>query len=90
MDSLGLVGCQTHKEDNEELVSVPEHLKVRAPDELQGRCDHQEQYDCDDVARDASRCHKTDGDGILHTHTYRGTKCMPNKMQCTYACFACA
>ena len=33
-DLLELVEGQTEEEDNKEMVSVPEHLKVRATDEL--------------------------------------------------------
>ena len=56
---------QTEEEDNEEMVSVPKHLKVGAADELKGGGDHQEQSHSDNVTRDTSSCHKTNGDGIL-------------------------
>ena len=64
-DLLELMEGQTKKEDNEEMMGVPEHLKVGATDELQGGGDHKEQGYCDDVTGDTSSCHKTDGDGIL-------------------------
>ena len=56
---------QTEEEDNEEMVSVPKHLKVGAADELKGGGDHQEQSHSDNMTRDTSSCHKTNGDGIL-------------------------
>ena len=62
---LELMEGQTKKEDNEEMVSVPENLKVGATDELQGRGDHQEQGYGDDVTSDTSSCHKTYSDGVL-------------------------
>ena len=39
---LELMEGQSKEEDNEEMVSVPENLKVGATDELQGGGDHQE------------------------------------------------
>ena len=62
---LELMEGQTEEEDNEEMVSVPKHLKVGAADELKGGGDHQEQSHSDNVTRDTSSCHKTNGDGIL-------------------------
>ena len=56
---------QTEEEDNEEMVRIPKHLKVGAADELKGGGDHQEQGHSDNVTRDTSSCHKTNGDGIL-------------------------
>jgi len=64
-DSLRLMGGQSQQEDNEELVGIPEHLEVRATDELHGRGDHQEQSHGDHMTRDARRRHETGCDGIL-------------------------
>ncbi len=68
-NSLRLVGSQSQKEDDKEMVSVPKHLEVRASDELQGGRDHEEKGHCDHMTSDASSCCKADGDGILSTHS---------------------
>ncbi len=60
---------QPQEEDDEEVVGVPEHLKVGASDEIQGRGNHEEEHHRDDVARDASCRGEADSDGILHRMT---------------------
>ena len=65
VNSLELVEGQAEEEDNEEMVSVPEHLKVGATDELQRGGHHQEESHGDDVTSDTSSCHKADGDRVL-------------------------
>ena len=60
---------QPNEEDDEELVSVPEHLKIGAPDELEGGGYHQEKGHRDDVTSNPSRSYKADGDSILYKHT---------------------
>lgn len=61
---LELMEGQAEEEDDEEMVRVPEHLKVGATDELEGGGDHQKQGHSDDMTCDTSSCHKTNGDGI--------------------------
>ena len=64
-DLLELVEGQAKKEDEEEMMGVPEHLEVGTTDELKRRSDHQEESHGDDVASDTSSCHKTHSDGVL-------------------------
>ena len=56
---------QSEEEDDEEMVGVPEDLKVGAADKLKRRGDHEEQSHRDDVTSDAGCRHKADGDGVL-------------------------
>ena len=65
IDLLELVEGQTQEEDNEEVVGVPENLKVGATNELKGGRDHQEERNCDDVTCDTRSCHKTYSDWVL-------------------------
>ena len=56
---------QAQQEHNEEMVRIPEHLKVRASYELQRGGHHEEEGNRDDVAGDASCRHKANGDRVL-------------------------
>ena len=65
---------QSHEEDDEEMVGVPEDFKVGTSYELQRGGDHEEQHHCDHMTSHARGRRKADSDGILHvhvnTHTY--------------------
>ena len=56
---------QAQEEHDEEVMSVPEHFKVRATNELKRRGYHEEESHCDDVTGDPSSSRKANCDRVL-------------------------
>ncbi len=65
MNLLELVKGKAQQEHNEEVVGVPENLKVGAANKVEGWGYHQEESHCDYMACDASSCREANRDGVL-------------------------